>query len=300
MKMKDKKYRIVKDEKFGYLRANPIPSIEEVNQYYLEEFYSQNKEKFNNSSLDTQLEDLGFLNAKYENYWKNAVNILGDLEGKSIFDIGFGFAQALLFFRDKNMIVSGIEPSKEGYEYAKSKKLAVSNGSIESTFTEVEEKQTVVTLLNVLEHLREPAEVLTNIREKLLDKDGLLIIDVPNDYNDFQLVANEEYGLKEWWFFPPRHINYFNSTSLSELLEKTGYEVKYVEGSFPLELFLLFGDLYIGNNSLGKECHNKRMKFEATMRRHGKQEKLSSFYKALADLELGRDVVIYAQPKKEL
>jgi SAM-dependent methyltransferase len=296
--MEKNKYSLVEDEKYGYLRANPVPTIEEVNQYYLEEFYAQNKDKFNNSSLDTQLEESEFFKAKYENYYNHANDILGNLEGKRLYDIGFGFAQALLFFENKNMIVSGIEPSIEGYEHAVKNKLNVTHGSIESTFSDVENKQDVVTLLNVLEHLRDPADVLINIREKLISDDGLLIIDVPNDYNDFQQAANQEFGLNEWWFFPPRHINYFNSKSLTTLLEKTGYEVKYVEGSFPLELFLLFGDVYIGDNKLGKTCHNKRVQFETIMRKQGKQEKLSAFYKSLADLELGRDVVIYAQPKK--
>lgn len=295
--MDKKKYTVVKDPKFGYLRAEPVPTEDEVNQYYLEEFYAQNKEKFNNSSLETQTDESEFFNAKYQNYFSQLEKILVKLDGKSLYDIGYGFAQALLFFKNKKMNVAGIEPSTEGYEHAKKNGLDVSQGSIESTFNNVKQKYDVVTLLNVLEHLRNPAEVLVNIKEKLLKKDGVLLIDVPNDFNDFQTVANKEYNLNQWWFFPPRHINYFSSTTLKSLLSQCGYEVKYVEGSFPLELFLLFGDVYIGNGSLGKQCHKKRMNFEKLLRKHGKHEKLSKLYQSLADLELGRDVVIYAMPK---
>ena len=54
------------------------------------------------------------------------------LKGKSVFDIGFGFGQSLLYFRDKkNMKVSGIEPSIEGYEYVKSKGISSYNIGIE-------------------------------------------------------------------------------------------------------------------------------------------------------------------------
>ena len=293
-----KKYDVVQDSKYGYLRANPIPSEEEVNQYYLEEFYAQNKEKFNNSSLETQLDQSDFFKAKYENYFAITEKILGSLEGKRLYDIGFGFAQALLFFKSKKMTVSGIEPSLEGYEFAKNNGLEVNQGSIESTFVDVKQKHDLVTLLNVLEHLRNPAEVLINIKEKLLNKDGLLVIDVPNDFNDFQLVANQEYNLDQWWFFPPRHINYFSRSSLASLLDQCGYDVIYAEGSFPLELFLLFGDVYVKDGELGKKCHNKRVQFENLLRKHNKQDKLSAFYKALADLELGRDIIIYAKPKK--
>ena len=252
--MEKTKYTVVKDTEFGYLRADPIPTEEEVNKYYLEEFYAQNKEKFNNSALETQLEESDFFKAKYENYFSTCEKIHGSLKDKSVYDIGFGFAQALLFFKNKGMHVFGIEPSVEGYEFAKKNNLDVMQGSIESTFTDVKQKHDVVTLLNVLEHLRNPAEVLVNIKNKLLKNDGLLIIDVPNDFNDFQEVANKEYDLNQWWFFPPRHINYFSSGTLSNLLDKCGYEVKYVEGSFPLELFLLFGDVYIKDNVLGKQC----------------------------------------------
>lgn len=296
--MEKNRYTVVKDPKYGYLRAEPIPSEEEVNQYYLEEFYAQNKEKFNNSSLETHLEESDFYKGKYENYSNHIKNILGNLENKSLYDIGFGFAQALLFFKNKQMQVAGIEPSLEGYEFAKKNELDVTQGSIESTFSNVKQKYNVVTLLNVLEHLRNPAEVLISIKEKLLKNDGILVIDVPNDFNDFQIVADKEYNLNQWWFFPPRHINYFSQSTLTNLLNQCGYEVKYAEGSFPLELFLLFGDVYIGNNTLGKQCHNKRVHFESLLRKHNKQDKLSAFYKALSDLELGRDIVMYAQPKK--
>ncbi len=296
--MEKQAYTVIKDAEYGYLRANPIPSEEEVNQYYLEEFYAQNKEKFNNSSLETQLEQSDFFKAKYENYFSNCEKIIGTLNGKSVFDIGFGFAQALLFFKEKNMHVAGIEPSKEGYEFAKKQGLDVHQGSIESTFVDVKQKYDVVTLLNVLEHLRNPAEVLINIKEKLINQNGVLVIDVPNDFNDFQTVANKEYDLNQWWFFPPRHINYFSKKSLESLLEQCGYEVAYAEGSFPLELFLLFGENYVKDGALGKQCHNKRVQFENLLRKHNKHDKLSSFYKALADLELGRDIVMFAKPKK--
>src|SRR5687768_10876482 len=107
------KYSVVQDPEFGYFRADPIPTEEEVNQYYLEEFYAQSKERFNNSSLETQLGESEFFTTKYENYYSHCQRILGNLEGKSLYDIGFGFAQALLFFQTKKMQVSGIEPSME-------------------------------------------------------------------------------------------------------------------------------------------------------------------------------------------
>ena len=65
-----------------------------------------------------------------------------------------------------------------------------------------------------------------------------------------------------------------------------------------LDLFLLMGDNYVGDNDLGSQCHKKRVNFERLMREHGKQEKLNVFYEALAKINLGRTISIYATPLK--
>ena len=181
--------------------------------------------------------------------------------------------------------------------YAKDQGLDVYQTSIEDFSCVGSRRFDIVTLFNVLEHLRRPADTLKNIRKFLLKPRGLLVIDVPNEFNDFQMVANAEYGLNEWWLCPPNHINYFSATSLSQTLEVCGYDVRYREASFPLEIFLLFGDVYVGNGELGKICHEKRVKFESLMRTHGKKKKLTKFYEAMAELDLGRQVIIYATLK---
>ena len=93
-----------------------------------------------------------------------------------------------------------------------------------------------------------------------------------------------EYNLDEWWVFPPNHINYFSHDSLQELLRGCGYKIIHWTSSFPLDMFLLFGDQYVGNPKLGRECHNKRVKFEHLMEKHGKVEKLKKINNALSEL----------------
>jgi len=294
----EKKYAIVKDPVYGYLRAEPIPSQEEVEEYYRQEFYSSEYKNFNDSSLEVQKEEEEFFKERWEAISIRCAQFFGKIEGLSLFDIGFGFAQALLYFRGKGMDVSGLEPSPEGAEYAKNQGLDVYCTGIEDFSCVGSRRFDVVTLLNVLEHLRNPVETLQNIREKLLKPEGLLVIDVPNEFNDFQTVANAEFGLGEWWVCPPNHINYFSAASLSKVLDVCGYDIKYRESSFPLEIFLLFGDIYVGNGDIGKICHRKRVKFEHLLKKHGKASKLHRLYQALADLDLGRQVVVYASPKQ--
>ena len=62
-----------------------------------------------------------------------------------------------------------------------------------------------------------------------------------------------------------------------------------------MELFLLLGENYVQDSQLGRECHQKRIKFETAMVEHGFGEKLSQLYSSLADLDLGRQIVVFAQ-----
>lgn len=290
----EKKFKIITDAAHGFLRADPVPTQLEVEKFYKQEFYSSDYKNFNDSSLKVQEEEEGFFVSRWNGIYTKCREHF-NYDSLSLFDIGFGFAQALLYFRNRGFDVSGLEPSHEAVEYARSKGLEVYNSGIEDFDCVGERRFDVVTLLNVLEHLRDPASTLKNIQTKLLKPGGLLVIDAPNEFNDFQTIANEEYNLNSWWVCPPNHINYFSATSLKKLLVDCGYSIFYVEASFPLEIFMLMGDVYVGNKELGKVCHNKRVKFEYLMRKYGKKEKLASFYQSLAELDLGRQVVAYAK-----
>jgi SAM-dependent methyltransferase len=291
------KYHIIEDPEYHYLRIEPLPTDEEVKQYYSEEFYSLTYPSFNDSSLEVQIEERDFFESHWESIYSHCTaHFPPGSSSLSVFDIGFGYGLALRYFKKKGWVASGLEPNSEGVEYARSAGLDVFQAGIEEFTCVGDRRFDIVTLLNVLEHLRNPAETLTNIRTQLLKTRSLLVIEVPNEFNDFQTVANVEYDLNEWWVCPPNHINYFTAGSVQNLLERCGYKVEYVKSSFPLELFLLFGDVYVNNPDLGKICHTKRVHFEYLMKKHGKKEKLEMFYKSLATLELGRQVTIYASP----
>jgi SAM-dependent methyltransferase len=290
------KAKIVEDSKFGFKRVEPIPTQEEVEKFYAQEFYDANAEYFNNSALLLQQEQSDFFNSRWKAIYEELQSFFGnEILDKSVFDIGFGFAQALIYLKKKGLTVSGLEPSKEGVDYARENDIEAIHGGIER-FDLVKDKSEVVLLLNVLEHLREPEQTLLDIKDKVLTSDGMLVIDVPNDFNDFQIVADAEHDLNEWWVHPPNHINYFSHDSLQKLLKGCGFKIIHCTSSFPLDMFLLFGDQYIGNPKLGRECHNKRVRFEQLMEKHGKAKKLKKFYDALSELNLGRSISVYATP----
>jgi len=290
------KYKIIKDPIYGYLRADPIPTEKEVEKYYAEEFYSKYK-NFNDSDIKVQLEEKEFFNSRWQAIYDRVEDHFGTMKEKSLFDVGFGYGQALLYFRDKGLQVSGLEPAPEGVEYVKKHGIDAYQAGIEEFSIVGSKRFDIVTIINVLEHLRKPAETLIKVREQLLKPGGLLVIDVANEFNDFQTVADVEFHLNSWWICPPNHINYFSVSTIKNLLDRCGYTIVDYEASFPLELFLLMGDVYVGNPELGKNCHQRRVKFEYVMKKHGKQVKLRQLYKNLADLNLGRQVVMFATPR---
>jgi hypothetical protein len=90
-------------------------------------------------------------------------------------------------------------------------------------------------------------------------------------------------------------LNYFDADSLAALLKGAGLAVSHLEASFPMEIFMLMGENYVGNGTLGRLCHERRMAFETNLRKLGKGELLSAFYQSLAGLNLGRQVIAYAK-----
>lgn len=291
--MKDK-YTIVEDE-LGFLRVDPIPTDEEVERFYQEEFYSSEYKYFNDSSRTVQLSDPDYFEAYWEDHKTQIEKIKGSISQLSILDIGCGFALGMQYFKRYGADVYGMDPSPEAIEYANENGVTAHVGF--DDYTVFGDKQfDVVTLVNVLEHLRNPADVLYRIKQ-ILKPDGLLIIDVPNEFNEFQKVADDEYNLGQWWVCPPNHINYFNCNSLPKLLKSCGYKPTKAKSSFPLEMFLLMGDVYVGDGKLGSTCHKKRVLFEKTLRAHGKSDFLDEFYTKLSELNLGRQVMVYAHPE---
>lgn len=290
------KYNLVLDEKYGYKRANPLPTKEEVEKFYMDEFYSSQYVSFNDSNLDNQIKELAFNKMNWDRVVYFLEQDMGSLASKKYFDIGFGYGFVLDYFQDKGCKVSGIEPSKDGYEYASQKHPHVVQGGIEDIKTDIG-RFDIVSMFNVLEHLRDPEAAIIQIRDTLLVDKGYLVIDVPNEFNLLQTIGNEMYDLNEWWICPPNHINYFDLASLTHMLSDLDFEICHYYASFPLEMFLLMGDKYVGNGILGKTVHEKRVLFEENLIKHRGIQSLLELYKGFAELGIGRQITLIAKKK---
>jgi 2-polyprenyl-3-methyl-5-hydroxy-6-metoxy-1,4-benzoquinol methylase len=88
-----------------------------------------------------------------------------------------------------------------------------------------------ITLLNVLEHVNEPVELLGKLR-RLLRKGGALIIVVPNYEMAFARLRMG-IGARQASFAAGEHINHFRPASLRRMLERAGFSNMHLVAAQP-------------------------------------------------------------------
>lgn len=149
-------------------------------------------------------------------------------------------------------------------------------------------------MVNVLEHVTEPLDLLHRIR-RLLPAKGKLCVTVPNDFSPLQRAFLKIKGHLPWFVCVPDHLNYFDFKTLGDALGKTGFRVADQSALYPLELFLLQDLDYIANPELGPIAHQRRVTFENNLKAAGMVDVLDHFYGTLAAGGYGRDVMVVAE-----
>ena len=214
-------------------------------------------------------------------------------------DVGSGPGLFLDAARERGWKTLGVEPSNEASAFSRD----TLNLDVRSIFLNNETKDTLglfsaINLGEVLEHLAEPREML-QIVKSMLNIGGVLTIIVPNDFNPIQNILSEKLGVKPWWVAPPHHLNYFDVSSLTNLVSSIGFDVLHTETTFPIDIFLLMGINYIGDDVAGRQAHLYRKNLEINLSRSGESNFKQLLYKEFSKLGLGREIVLYAQKNKE-
>ena len=208
-----KDFRVIKCQDCGFLFTDPKPKEDELGLFYKSENYiSHNASKFSfynvvykavrNFALASKLR----LISKYKSSGK-------------ILDIGCGTGEFLNQARKKAFKVSGIEPNKSAREFAiENYNLEIKN---ENYLSEIDDYSIdVISMWHVLEHVYNLDERLNSI-ERILKKDGVLIIAVPNPKS-----YDAEFYEQFWAAWDvPRHLYHFTQSALSKLIEKFNFEI---------------------------------------------------------------------------
>jgi len=285
----DNGFDVIDCQECSFKHIIPIPTVDELESVYKHDYYEEEKPLY----LERYLEDIDWWNATYTQRYEIFEKHLHEKQ-RDILDIGSGPGYFLLNGKKRGWSVRGIEPSVKAFEYSCDLGLEIKQGFFLEETAQDLGMFDVINLGLVLEHITDPAGMLRLINQQLNDN-GIVCTIVPNDFNPFQLLLRDHLGFEPWWVAPPHHINYFNFKSLGGLLEKCGFSVVHQESTFPIDLFLLMGDNYIGNDKVGRKCHTKRMKFEKAIRLNGAGDLLERLYSDFAKQGVGREVVLYAK-----
>ena len=212
-------------------------------------------------------------------------------------DVGSGPGLFLQKGKERGWKVKGIEPSKKAAAYSRDVLgLNISEEFLDKKSASKMEKFDVVNLGEVLEHVPDPLDIL-NLVNSLLDDEGLICIIVPNDFNPFQLLLRDHMSFDPWWVMPPHHINYFDFDSLGSLVTKAGFKVIHQESTFPIDMFLLMGENYIGDDELGRKCHEKRKIFDMNLANEKSLNK--KLRKGFSQMGIGREIVMFARKQAQ-
>jgi len=214
---------IVKCLDCGLVYANPRPREDLNKEFFSKSHHSQDLEKrisdarvsvFKKALSDIELRRNG-------------------LKGK-ILDVGCGVGTFLNLAKSSGWEVTGIELSKDACEYAKSKLgLEILNSSIEEAHFD-KSSFDVVTLWNVLDHLRDPLSMLKEAN-RILRPGGFLIIRVPNIL--FHSCLHKTFYLLKRFLKkaqdPSIIVNYgFSARTIKELLRRANFCNIQVKNSF--------------------------------------------------------------------
>src|SRR5262245_32546607 len=85
-----------------------------------------------------------------------------------------------------------------------------------------------VLLADVLEHLKEPADVLRRIRP-FVAENGVVVASIPNIAHASVRLAllGGEFRYREWGLLDDTHLRFFTRASIQDLFEETGYVITH-------------------------------------------------------------------------
>lgn len=286
-----KEHAVIDCATCGFRHILPLPDSAELERLYRDTYFSQE----NPQHLEQRQADQAWWDLVYAERLDTCEELLGAGGPRRVLDLGCGAGYFLRHAHtQRGWEALGVEPSRLAAEFARSLGVKVINDVFSARLVPELGQFSLIQADHVLEHVPDPTDLLRHLA-RLLVPGGLLCLIVPNDYNPIQQSLRQVCGFPPWWVVPRHHLNYFTGPSLTALVGRCGFRVERTEASFPIDLFLLMGDDYLNDPALGRVCHGKRMALETHLHQAGLGPLKREFYRRLAELGLGRDVVVYAR-----
>lgn len=282
-------YSIIDCQSCGFIHSL-LESGTDHQELYTSHFYDEEKPDY----IKNNQEDADWWDFTYGLRIERA-DELTPQSTKSWLDIGTGPGYFLDSAVKREKRVIGIEPGILAADHASSKGHRVINDYFNEKTSSDLGVFDGIHCSEVLEHVPDPLSFLRTIQLNM-DSNSILCTVVPNDFSLIQKIyTSDTQNHPKWWIGPPFHLNYFSKVSLRNLLQKSGLKVIYETSMFPIDLFLLMGDNYVGNERIGKEAHNRRKAMEMAFKNSGNISILNRLYEEMTKLGIGRELVFFSR-----
>jgi len=209
-----------------YAHISPMPSKEQVNEFYrLERYYTHGQTQFERghsvSLLDRVRQHLAWradFGTPMDTPWVLSVI---PKDARTVCDLGCGSGELAAELADAGLQVTGVEPDPDAVAHTRRGKFELISASAEGSLDILKGRTfDVIVMRHVLEHCIDPNRVLTNAAA-LLNAQGLLVCEVPN---------NTAQGLRQsgaaWLMLDvPRHLHFFTGPTLVAFCRRARLDV---------------------------------------------------------------------------
>ena len=232
-------FKIVNCDSCGFHFTNPIPTRENIGDYYKSDVYVSHSSS-----------KKGLINRLYNSVRKRTLKqkvnwIKSNSNGKQLLDLGCGTGHFLRAAIDSGFNGIGIEPDEDARNFAKtennlsplpqSELYNLEKGSID-----------VITMWHVLEHvydLKKDVEVLT----QLVNEKGTIFIAVPN------MNSYDARKYKSFWaaYDVPRHLYHFQENDIRNLFGQFDFELtKVLPMKYDAYYVSMLSEKYLGGSMI--------------------------------------------------
>lgn len=227
---------LLKCKSCGFVTANLNISAQNLKAIYTENY-------FKGEEYSDYLTDKDVLQKNFNNRLKFIYSKFDRTKINNALEIGcaYGFFAELYTNQQKNSSYIGMDIAEEAIHYGKEKLNQNLIAEDYLSYPPPEKKYTDSFMWDVIEHLPDPEMVIKKVSDET-ESGGRIYITTGDIDSFIPKIKKQNWRM----IHPPSHLHYFSKKTISLLLQKNGFEVKYVKyPSVSRSMKLVFYSLFI-------------------------------------------------------